>query len=496
MWTVRATLLLGVLWCAETRVIVNEVIVRKRGSGEGLDQVEFYNDGEASVNLEGYFFTDDVRGLLPNEVRNFHTFTFTAENVIDSKSYLLVDVAPFGLAQEDEINFYDYYAELIDHVKWGKASSTEADGLSWSLCKPNSTDPMAWQTQPATPLADNTPMCSSVQSIRPSGHVIISEVFVGQESLGQADWVELYNPSTNGSVADLTGWHVTDKVKAYYYSKKIPPGTTVAAGAYYVVDFNRIGDRKLGDSDEVHLFNGLLEEVDETRWTENTYRSAKTSIALCPLAVSAAAVADVGPGRMDWSLTSIITKGAANSCPALGGTGLVISEVAASTDTGIDWIEFQNVGTTDLDIIDWRFGDESARFSADGKRIKADTNITEQIVAPGGFVVIDFIGLDEFGFGVKSDNVTLFNDLGQLVQTTSWNISTGPLLGTTWARCGVIDGGSAVEYYATSVPTQGAANVCDRVIRRSAEESSAASAVAGSSVLVVSLASLFLMGLS
>jgi hypothetical protein len=199
---------------------------------------------------------------------------------------------------------------------------------------------------------------------------------------------------------------------------------------------------------------------------------------------------------MDWTLTSITTKGAANSCPALGGTGLVISEVAASTDTGIDWIEFQNVGTTDIDIIDWRFGDESARFSADGKRIKENSNITEQIVAPGGFVVIDFIGLDEFGFGVKSDNVTLFNDLGQLVQTTSWNISTGPLLGTTWARCGGIDGGSAVEYYATSVPTQGAANVCDKVIRRSAEENSGASAVAGSSVLVVSLASLFLMGLS
>jgi hypothetical protein len=194
---------------------------------------------------------------------------------------------------------------------------------------------------------------------------------------------------------------------------------------------------------------------------------------------------------MDWSLTSATTKGAANRCPALGSTDLVISEVAASTSTGIDWIEFQNVGTTSIDVLNWRFGDENARFSGDGTRINPskESNTTATLVAPGGFIVVDFLGLNKFGFGVKSDNVTLFNDLGQLVQTTSWDRSTGPLLGTTWARCTAIDGGSVVEYYATSVSTQGATNVCDKVIRRSTVKSGAG-VVVGSSVLVAFLASL------
>jgi hypothetical protein len=90
--------------------------------------------------------------------------------------------------------------------------------------------------------------------------VVINEV--ESDPATGPDWVEFYNRGS--STVTLTGWTVLDNTDAgggrpYTF----PPGTTIAAGAYLVVNNLGFG---LGDVDSVRLFdNG--QQVDAFAWT-------------------------------------------------------------------------------------------------------------------------------------------------------------------------------------------------------------------------------------
>src|SRR4029077_17492407 len=111
------------------------------------------------------------------------------------------------------------------------------------------------------------------------------------------DWAELYNAGTDP--VDISGWVFRDNMNAD--SSVIPANTTLAAGAYYVIEESTFtGGWGLGGSDMARLFkpDGTT-LVDSYTWTP----AAGVTYGRCP------------NGTGSFVNTAASTKGAANSCP-------------------------------------------------------------------------------------------------------------------------------------------------------------------------------------
>lgn len=106
-------------------------------------------------------------------------------------------------------------------------------------------------------------------------------------------WVEFFN-ATNVPV-DLSGWTLTDG--SVFHSVVLPSGTTVPAGGFLVLD-ESVFPVGLGASDGIHLFSRYGVLVDGFFWTDNV----ATSYGRCP------------DGTGDFGTTTVVTKGAPNSC--------------------------------------------------------------------------------------------------------------------------------------------------------------------------------------
>src|SRR5262249_31938463 len=94
-------------------------------------------------------------------------------------------------------------------------------------------------------------------TVKASPDIRINEV----ESNGgtPGDWIELYNATT--APVDISGWGVRDNDSTHTIYK-IPAGTTIAAGGFYVVEEAQFGFG-LGAPDEARLYNqfGALVEL-------------------------------------------------------------------------------------------------------------------------------------------------------------------------------------------------------------------------------------------
>lgn len=130
-------------------------------------------------------------------------------------------------------------------------------------------------------------------------HVVINEV----ESSGgvPGDFIELTN--TGGSVANLGGYVVKDNDDTHVYT--IPAGTTLAPGAYLVVEEASL-TFGLGGADSARLFDASAMLVDSYVWTAH----AAVTYGRCPDGVGA------------FANTAVSTKGAANNCTSGMGASL------------------------------------------------------------------------------------------------------------------------------------------------------------------------------
>ncbi|MBV9880028.1 MAG: lamin tail domain-containing protein [Gemmatirosa sp.] len=252
------------------------------------------------------------------------------------------------------------------------------------------------------------------------GTVKVNEV----ESNGgtPGDWVELYNTGTVS--VDLSGYVFRDNDPTHGYV--LPTGTTIAAGAYLVLDEAQFGFG-LGATDEARLFapDGTT-LVDGYAWTSH----ASTTYARCP----------DGTGPFATSATS--TKGTPNACGA-PAVALEINEVESSGGTPGDWVELYNAGATSVNVGGYVFRDDD---DAHDYTIPAGTTI-----AAGGYLVLDEA---QFGFGLgAADAARLFAPGGvTLVDGYSWTAHAS----TTSGRCP--DGTGA--FTTTTASTKGMPNAC------------------------------------
>jgi hypothetical protein len=228
----------------------------------------------------------------------------------------------------------------------------------------NSDDGAAWRASRApggSPGADDPE-----PSLLP---VFINEVLTRTE-LPEVDWIELYNP--NIAAVDLSGWFLSDDAAA---PKKfrIPPGTSIAGGGYYVfteADFNASPNLAFSFSldsagDAVYLSSGEAN-------TNLTGFSDGVEFGVAANGVSFGRyVNSVGEAQFPAQLAP--TRGAANAGPRIGP--VVIQEIHYHPSAGDDeFLEIRNLTDSAIPLFEPTFPTNTWRI--DGLGFKFPTNLT------------------------------------------------------------------------------------------------------------------------
>jgi len=258
------------------------------------------------------------------------------------------------------------------------------------------------------------------------------------------DWIEFYNYSD--AEVDLSGYVVQDDSDKNPYV--FPAGTTVAAGAYLVIDtVDKAGegdfDFGLGKGDSVRLFapgdaNGTTPLL-QTTWPADTH------------AVPSWGAKGEG-ANVEYVLTAESTKGAENVFPDDGGgtpgtdADVVLNEIVYDEVSGYsDRVEIFNSGAASVSIAGWTISDDKRdRFSTP---FAAGTTLE-----PGAFAVL--VTDVDFSFGLgKGDEVVLYDGAGAEIDAYAYE-ATSP--SGTFARC---PDGTGDWAHAT-VATPGTANDC------------------------------------
>ena len=250
-------------------VVVNEV---ESNGGVPGDWIELYNRGTTVVNLSGFVVKDN------DDTR---TTTLPAGTTIVAGGFLVIEEAQlgFGLGAADAARLFDPSGALVDSYTWTAHATT-----TYGRC-PDGTGPFS-TTAFATKAAAND--CRSA--------IRINEV----ESNGgtPGDWIELYNAGS--TVVDLSNFLVKDNDDTR--TTRLPAGTTIAPGGYYVIEEDVLGfGLGAGDAARVYDANGTL--LDAYTWTAH----AAITYARCP------------NGTGDFADATTSTKGAANSCAPVSG---------------------------------------------------------------------------------------------------------------------------------------------------------------------------------
>ncbi|MBF4575412.1 lamin tail domain-containing protein [Frondihabitans sp. VKM Ac-2883] len=254
---------------------INEV----ESNGDDTDWVEVINTSDTALDLSGYGFVDSDASHAK--------YRLPAGSIVDPGDYFVIDQATttepegfdFGLGAADSVSLYDRADALAATYSW-----TTHSLVTYGRC-PDGTGDFTTTTTSTKGDANN---CSSP--------VRINEV----ESNGgtPGDWVELTN--IGAASVDVSGYVFRDNKDTDSYA--VPAGTTIAPGAFVVLDEKTDStpngfDFGLGGADSARLFlaDGTT-LVDSYDWTEH----AATTYGRSP------------DGTGDFETTSEPSRGSAN----------------------------------------------------------------------------------------------------------------------------------------------------------------------------------------
>jgi hypothetical protein len=369
--------------------------------------------------------TVDVSGLILHDNKLDKPVVIPAGSTIAAGAFFAVDVdttTGFGLGGGDSARlFLGDGTTLVDSYTWTEHAGTTygryPDGtgafvLTGAATKaaPNVT---AAPTEPTDPTQPTDPTVPALSDVR------VNEVESNDGTPG--DWIELVNAGT--AAVDISGWIVidnNDEDPTHRY--RIPAGTTIAAGGFYLVEEAATG-YGLGGADSARLYaaDGVT-LVDSRSWTSH----ATTTYGLCGTA---------------FVTTTSSTKGAANDC----SSPVRINEIESNDGTPGDWVELRNNGGASVDISGYVIKD-----NADDHAFVVPTATT---LAAGAYYVADVDADEATGFGLGgNDSVRLFAATGTQIDSYSWTSHAT----STFARCA--DGTG--EFATSASSTKGAVNDC------------------------------------
>ena len=242
---------------------INEV---ESNGGTPGDWVELFNPGTEPVDLTGYIFRDND---------NTHNYKIPAVTVAPGAYYLLEEADfGFGLGSPDQARLFRPDGTLAASYSWTPHAAT-----TYGRC-PNSTGAFTTTNSSTKGAANDCGVSVKINEVESDGGT-------------PGDWVELYN--AGATPVDLSGFVFKDNDDTHTYS--IPAGTSIAPGAYLVLDEAQF-NFGLGSADSARLFDPAGVVVDAYTWTAH----ASTTYGRCP------------NGSGAFTTTAASTKGAANAC--------------------------------------------------------------------------------------------------------------------------------------------------------------------------------------
>lgn len=414
---------------AEPGIRINEV---ESSGGDPGDWIELYNPTDAPIVLDGFTVKDS---------KDSPSYVIPTGTTVAAGGYLVLDELldsgegqlPFGLGGGDQARLFDATGALVDEYTWTAHAAT-----TWGVAPDGGWAP----TDAATKGAANTfADPEEPEEPAPAGEIVINEV-----DSQPSDWVEFFNPGT--APLDISGYEIRDNSDDHRW--QFLPGTTIAAGAYLVVDQNTIGTVDgtpqkfsapigIGSADRIRLYDATGTQLDDTLpWNGHAAidgDAAAATLARCP----------DGEGAF---VLAYATPGAANECvlPAV-----VINEIESNGDA-TDWVEVVNTGATAVDMSGWSLMDsDPVGHAAETTPLPAGTTL-----APGAYFVFDQYVNFTFGLG-GGDTVTVRDAAGATVAEHAYTAHAKGV----WARCA--DGSGDLADVAVS--TKGQRNACGNPVR-------------------------------
>jgi len=187
---------------------VNEV---ESSGGTPGDWIELFNVGTVSVDLSGFIVKDND---------DSRTTTLPAGSTIAPGAFFIIEetMLNFGLGSADAARIFDATGVLIDSYSWTSHAPT-----TYGRC-PDGSGGFSTTTTSTKGAANNC-----------AGSVKVNEV----ESSGgtPGDWIELYN--AGGSPVDISNYIIKDNDDTR--DTRIPAGTMLAPGAFYVIEESALG---------------------------------------------------------------------------------------------------------------------------------------------------------------------------------------------------------------------------------------------------------------
>lgn len=382
-----------------SQVVINEILAANNGSvfspgGDNSDYIELYNNSGSAVSLFGYTLTDNTNS--PNK------FVFPPYAVIPPYGYVVVwcdsDTnnpidfhATFALSAEEgeEVALYKNGIR-VDYVKFGFQIPDRSIGRTPSGSS-------AWKLGIPTPGDQNV----AIQMGNPM-YLKINEWMATNSKA--ADWIEIYNPRTNGPVDMSLMYFTSTKMdgSSNLATSVIPPLSFINSNAFLLLWCDK--DPEKGAN---HLDFALSSTYGETT---SLYLSNR--VTLVDRVVFGPQFRDISMGRLPDGSTNIVyfpsgraTPGESNFMPI---TNVVVNELLAHTDPPLeDAVEFYNLTSSPVDISGWWLSnneDEPQKY-----RIPSNT-----IIPPNGFIVFY-----EYQFNVGEKAFTFNSARGDEVVLTS-----------------------------------------------------------------------------
>ncbi|MFM1768860.1 MAG: hypothetical protein RJA22_1389 [Verrucomicrobiota bacterium] len=331
------------------QLVLNEVCADNEQAvfspvGTTPDYVEIYNPGATSVTLAGWSLSDN-----PDRADKYK---FPSSVAIPANGFVVLWLDPmpaphlwttnFTLKASGESLGLYYTNTLVDGLLFGPQLADRP-----LVRVPDGSGP--WQLGLASPSAANSSLAATNFG---SLHAVRINEWLATNSLGpQFDWLELYNPSTNG-IVDISLCAITDAL-TNLLAPNVRPLSFIAAGdrfQFWCNDATNEGNElpiKLSSSSgEILSFYApdLFTLIDRVSFGP---QSGDVSMGRLP---------DGGPAFFQFVGTNNMTPGNANQWESL--TNIVINEVlTAATSPLEDAIELFNPNPFPVDISHWYLSD-------------------------------------------------------------------------------------------------------------------------------------------
>ena len=369
--------ILVVPFLAQSQVVLNEICADNLGSvkspgGTSPDYIEIYNTGTSALLLDGWSVTDDL--TVPAK------YLFPDGTAIPGNGFLILwldtrnDYAGlvstnFSLkATGEEVSLFQGGTRM-DSVKFGPQISD----------RPLSRIPDGtgnWILGQASPLAANKAI--NIAQFGTNTALRLNEWLATNSAGATFDWLEIYNPSTNGIVS-MGGLVISDMISSLTTPVTVPaviPNTFIDSGA--CIRFWCDSTTNKG----THLAFKLNSSVGETLSIYQPDRSTiidRVTFGPQTRDTSMGRLPDGGTNVFFFAGTNNMSPGSANVWQPL--PEVVINEVLTHTDAPLeDAIELYNPTAAPVNISSWYLSNNEEfprKF-----RIPAGT-----ILPPGGYKV-------------------------------------------------------------------------------------------------------------